>query len=336
MTTAARETFRLRAPTMDDLPAVTAVMNAHTRASMGIEEHTVERVRADWTEPHFALAQSARVVAAPDGRIVGYGALWDTIEPLLRAFASGYVHPDFEGQGIGTLLLEWAEARARQAVDRVPAGARYVLQASALSTYEPAQRLLAGSGMAHIRTFWEMRIDLDGAVPAPVWPGGLSVRPIHPETEARAYIAAFREAFRDHWGFADEPLDKVMEHWQHIMATDPDYDPTLWFAAFDGDEIAGVALCWPRAEGEPEIGWVGILGVRRPWRRRGLAEALLRHAFGALQARGSAAAGLGVDASNLTGATRLYERAGMRVHRRWDTYAKELRPGVDLLTPVGE
>jgi mycothiol synthase len=308
-------------------------MNAHTRVTMGIEEFTAASLQAEWTVPRFDLAQSARVVTTPEGRIVAYGSVWDNAELLLRAYADGFVHPDFEGQGIGTLLLEWAEARARQSVDRVPDGARYILQTDCVSTYDPARRLLEGFGMEHIRTFWEMRIDLSGDIPAPAWPEGIIVRPINPATEARAYIAAFREAFRDHWGFTDEPLDKVMEHWQHRMDTEPDYDPSLWFAAFDGSEIAGVALCWPKADGEPEVGWINILGVRRPWRKRGLAEALLRHAFREFQARGRTCAGLGVDSSNLTGATRLYEKAGMRVHRRFDSYAKELRPGADLLTP---
>lgn len=331
------ETFRLRAPTMDDLAAVVEVMNAHSLACQGIAEYTVERMRAEWTAPRFVLAESARVAAAPDGRIVGYAALWDTADVLVRAWADGYVHPDFEGQGIGTLLLAWAEARARQSLPRVPEGARYTLDASTVSAFEPAVRLFQEFGMAHIRTFWEMRIDLDGAIPEPVWPAGITVRPADPESELRAYIAAFRDAFRDHWGFvADEPLETVIEEWQHIIATDPDYDPSLWFAAFDGDEIAGVSMCWPQADGEPEVGWIAVLGVRRPWRKRGLALALLRHSFRAFQARGSAAAGLGVDSSNLTGATRLYEKAGMRVHRRYDTYSKELRPGVDLVTRAVE
>lgn len=333
------QAFRLRAPTMDDLAAVVDVMNAHTQACMGIAEFTVERMQSEWTSPRFELAESARVVTAPDGRIVGYAALWDTADVLVRAWADGYVHPAFEGQGIGTLMLEWAEARARQALHRAPEGARFTLDTSFVSTYEPARRLIEGyPGMTHIRTFWEMRIDLDAEIPAPVWPQGIAVRPINPDTEARAYIAAFRDAFRDRWGFvADEPFETVMEHWQHIMDTEPDFDPSLWFAAFDGDEIAGVALCWPKADGEPEVGWINILGVRRPWRKRGLALALLRHALRAFQERGQAAAGLGVDSSNLTGATKLYENAGMRVFRRFNTYSKELRPGVDLVTrTVGE
>jgi mycothiol synthase len=79
---------------------------------------------------------------------------------------------------------------------------------------------------------------------------------------------------------------------------------------------------------------VGTLGVRRPWRRRGVALALLQHSFGEFYRRGLRKAGLGVDASSLTGATRLYRKAGMRSDPayQYDLYEKELRPGEDLLT----
>jgi hypothetical protein len=40
--------------------------------------------------------------------------------------------------------------------------------------------------------------------------------------------------------------------------------------------------------------------------------------------------GLGVDADSLTGATRLYEKAGMHVVRELATYEKELRAGEEL------
>ncbi|MBD0349195.1 MAG: GNAT family N-acetyltransferase, partial [Thermoleophilia bacterium] len=100
------------------------------------------------------------------------------------------------------------------------------------------------------------------------------------------------------------------------------FDPALWFIAYDGDEIAGFSLCRPRESGDPDMGWVSVLGVRRPWRRRGLALALLRHSFVELHRRGKKRVGLGVDAENTTGALRLYERAGMHVDRRWDTWEK--------------
>ena len=82
------------------------------------------------------------------------------------------------------------------------------------------------------------------------------------------------------------------------------------------------------------MGWVDTLGVRRPWRRQGLAEALLYHSFRELRRRGRTSVGLGVDASSLTGATRLYEKAGMRAIRKFTRYEKELRPGTDLKTQM--
>jgi ribosomal protein S18 acetylase RimI-like enzyme len=71
-------------------------------------------------------------------------------------------------------------------------------------------------------------------------------------------------------------------------------------------------------------GFVGALGVSPAYRRRGLGLALLRHAFAEFRRRGETKVGLGVDAQNPTGATRLYDRAGMHVHSEDVAYAKEL------------
>jgi ribosomal protein S18 acetylase RimI-like enzyme len=102
------------------------------------------------------------------------------------------------------------------------------------------------------------------------------------------------------------------------------------FLAMDGDEIAGVNLCRPHAFDDSEIGWVGSLGVRRAWRKRGIGLALLRHSFNEFYRRGKRKVGLGVDAQNLTGALRLYENAGMHVHRAFDHYEKEMRAGIEI------
>lgn len=99
----------------------------------------------------------------------------------------------------------------------------------------------------------------------------------------------------------------------------------------DGDEIAGVALC---ADEKESGGWVHSLGIRRAWRRRGLALTLLQHAFADFVNRGIYKVFLGVDAQSLTGATRLYERAGMRVMLRSIHYEKELRGGRELSVEV--
>ena len=115
------------------------------------------------------------------------------------------------------------------------------------------------------------------------------------------------------------------EQWSERF-TRADFDPSLWFLAMDGEQIAGVVLC----AHHPDAGWVNTVGVRRPWRKRGLAMALLLHAFGEMYRRGERKISLGVDAQSLTGATRLYERAGMHPALEAAVYQKELRPGEDL------
>ena len=144
------------------------------------------------------------------------------------------------------------------------------------------------------------------------------------------------ETFRDHWGHVEAPEQEGFALWQHRRLHDSNYDPSLWFLAIDGDEIAGFSLCQQRTSEDPAMGWVNSLGVRRPWRRRGVAEALLYHSFGELRRRGQASIGLDVDASSLTGATRLYEKAGMSAIREFTRFEKELRPGSELKTQAIE
>ena len=189
-----------------------------------------------------------------------------------------------------------------------------------------ARALLEREGYAPARYFWRMTADLAAPPPPPAWPAGIAVRTVAAPADERAAYAALEEAFGDHWGH----VPTTFEAWQRRVKGES-FDPSLWFLAVAGEEVAGAALC--RQDGE--TGWVDSLGVRPAWRRRGLGLALLRHAFGEFHRRGWAQAVLGVDAANETGATRLYEGAGMRVDRQYAIYQKELRPG-NQLTPADE
>jgi ribosomal protein S18 acetylase RimI-like enzyme len=122
------------------------------------------------------------------------------------------------------------------------------------------------------------------------------------------------------------PLEESYEEWAHWSVEREGFDPTLWYLARAGGEIAGFVLCRV-SDTDSDCGWVSVLGVRRPWRRRGLGEALLRHSFHEFRARGLSRAALGVDASSPTGATRLYERAGMGVYRETVFYERRLERG---------
>jgi mycothiol synthase len=322
--------FTARPVTMEDLTTAVALFNACSLVQMGRETYTTEEIGAEWGLEDFDLDRSTQAVFAPDGKLVGYMEVWDTSAVPVSPWVWGRIHPDFEGLGLGTFLLEWAESRARQVFGRVQPEARVAMRCGHLSTHAPSQELLAGYGMIPTRSFWTMVIDLDGEPETAVFPPNIRITTLAEWGDLTAVLLASDDAFKDHWGYVEQPQEEMLSHWQKWLATDPGYDPALWYLALDGDEVAGVSLCRLKAHEDPNMGWVDTLGVRRPWRRRGIADALLRHSFRELYRLGQRAVGLGVDADSLTGATRLYEQAGMYVKRQFINYEKELRPGLDL------
>ncbi len=324
------EKFILRPGSMDDVEKAFALFEACSKHMIGKSETTLSHLRSEWTSPGFSLERSVRVVESSAGELVGYIEVWDTHSPPVSVWVWGRVHPKFEDQGIGTQLMQWAETRARQAIDRAPEKALVVMRSGTFSHYDPGRNLLIDQNMTFVRHFFTMAIEFEQNPKSAIWPDGITVRTMNGEEEFRDVVLADRDVFKDHWGFVEQPFDEEYDQWLHFIRNDDKFDPTLWYLAMDGDEIAGISLCREESDEDPDQGWVDVLGVRRPWRRKGLGLALLNHSFGELWRRGKKSAGLGVDASSLTGATGLYEKAGMRTIRQFDLYEKELRPGKDL------
>jgi mycothiol synthase len=320
---------------LDDAEAAAQLSNACAIELTGKPSLAAGEIRSDWQSPHFNSDTDSLAVFTPQGELAGYVEVWDS-EPHVHDFVSAEVHPQHRGQGIGTALARWAEQRAQQLLPLAPVGARVVLQQFKSGSDEAAARLLRAQGYEIARHNLRMAIEFDGPPPDPVVPDGLLIRPFIRGQEERALVMAMREEFRDHWGYVESAVEEDYRDWMHWMETNPTCDPSLLFVAVDGDEIAGTSLCQDATAEDPELGWIFGLGVRRPWRRRGLALALLRYSFGVLYRRGKRKVSLGVDAQSLTGATRLYERAGMRLERQYEIYEKELRPGTDLGTQAVE
>ncbi|MBF6590553.1 MAG: GNAT family N-acetyltransferase [Ktedonobacterales bacterium] len=310
--------YSTRAPQHDDIPAILALMAACDIAALGTADaYTTEDILDDWS--HLNLARDAWVLITPDGALAAYGTVIDYGHGQLHA--DGYVHPSHRGRGLGTALVRLTERRARDFIAAAPESARVVLGNGLLMEDEAARAILEREGYTLARAYWRMGIALDAPPPEVVWPVGISVRTFVRGQDDHPVFDAVQEAFSDHWGHVPRPFADWVRRFERS-----DFDPSLSLLAMEGSEIAGVALCAQR----PDMGWINTLGVRRPWRQRGLGLALLREAFGRLYARGERRVGLGVDAQSLTGATRLYERAGMRVTMRIASYQKELRPGRDL------
>ncbi len=329
--------YKARPVALADAEAVADLMDACSLELTGKKSADAGEIRSDWQLPHMNLATDTLAVLAPDGALVGAAELWDG-EPYVRNYVWAEVHPRHQGLGIGTAIARWAEERGRQLVPQAPAEARVVLWQFKLTADEAAGRLLRQQGYALTRYNLRMVIDLAGPPPEPVVPAGLTIRPFVRGQEERALVMAVREEFRDQWGNVEKPFDEDYQEWLHWMDTSPTCDTSLFFVAMDGEEMAGTALCHAVRPEDPELGWISALGVRRPWRRRGLALALLQHCFAALYGRGKRRVGLGVDAQSLTGATRLYEKAGMHADRlhQYSCYEKELRAGKELSTQAVE
>jgi mycothiol synthase len=257
-----------------------------------------EWIRNESLDPEHLL------VLETGGEVVGYFDVW---------LEGEVVDVDVAAPGIWDEALDAAENKAR------------ALGAKRVRTFfvegHELEELAAHRGYGRIRTSWTMEIEFGVEAPAePVVPEGIEIRPyVHPGDE-RAVYEAHVEAFADHWEYHTEPY----EQWRQFSVEARNFDPTLWFVAWAGDEVAGYALNYPERPGDPGYGFVGTLGVRRPWRRIGLGEALLRRSFAALHARGKRRVRLSVDAENPTGATRLYERVGMNVLRQSGTWQREL------------
>lgn len=307
--------YTLRQPEMDDLVAVTNLLSACSLAEYGTQDFTIEDIRGLWQQPGFSLTTDAWLVISPDGQIIGYGVLLFDYGQLVSYVR---VHPLHCGQGIATFLLRQTEERAGEMARHLTLECqtiRTVISGINLA----AHQLLEGQEYKMVRHFWRMEITLGQPPAAPLWPTGISVYTLAPDQDIHPIYQAVEEAFQDHWGYHPTPF----EEWEYYWRQRKYFDPSLWFIALDGAAVAGVALCCYRTG----VAWVSQLAVRRPWRHRGLGLALLHQAFSEFYQRGERTIGLTVDAENLTGATRLYEKAGMRAVRQLDHYEKALHPG---------
>jgi len=282
---------------------------------------TPEELTNDWKKESFNLERDAFLVETKDGRVVGYEEFGNEVEHI-QLYSDGYVHPEFKGLGIGTTLLRAVEVRAREDMQLADPDLRIFIRSTIDNKDEQGHSLHKTEGYFSIRYHWRMEIKLQEPPLAVTFPAGTELRPFVKDEHAVTVWQAQNESFRDHWG----SHDVTFEEFSQKLLDSTKFDPTLWAVAWDGNEVAGFSINRFRMG----IGWIGTLGVRRPWRKKGLGLALLQYSFGEFYKRGMTTIGLGVDASNPTGATRLYQRAGMYVASEFATYEKELRPGRNL------
>jgi mycothiol synthase len=310
--------YTVRPGKSEDLAAVGALARAVDMHDWGRLNTTDEEIAEQWSVPGLDLAADTWLIWS--GReLCGYAWLLARKDHC-ELDGWGVVHPEHRGRGLGAFLLEAVEARAAEHQALAPPGRRVVHRNDVAAPDRPAHDMLERRGFYLDRHFWRMDVGLGLEHPLDVLPPeGIEIRTFITGKDDRPVHAAFEEAFADH--YAHVPWS--FEDWTAMRIEGEGFDPSLWFLALDGEEIAG-ALAGRIID---DVGWVNTLGVRPHWRRRGIGEALLRRSFAEFHRRGIRMSSLYVDSQNETGATALYERVGMSVACQYDLYQKQLRAG---------
>lgn len=248
-------TLEFREAREEDAAAVAELCNAFERAVAG----EPEIVSADDILRYWRRESEARLVLH-DGRLVGFAFVQRRGE---RYDGDGWVHPHAFGRGVGTAIVDWIETRSR-------ALGSPEVRIGILSEDEAAACLLRRRGLEPIRSFFRMVIDLEVEPDPPEWPEGFDVATLAPGEE-HVLHEVLEDAFQDHWGHQYRPF----EEWMNARV----FEHELCFLVRAGCAVAAGAECKRELFG---MGWVDVLGTRREYRRRGLGDALLRHAFGEL------------------------------------------------------
>lgn len=314
--------FRIRPASLGDLPGIADLMNACDIADGDQPGNTPEELLVELNRTGFNPEVDAWVVERAEGDlVVGYGEIWNRSNHTILS-GDSYVHPSYRELGLGAYILEVMESRAKEHIPLAPPEIPVILRNGVSGADGIARQQHLNQGYSPVRYFWRMEALMGEAPPEPDWPPGLIIRNVIPDEDDRPVFDALEEAFVDHWG--DSPWD--FETWRRRRFEVEDFDPSLWSLALDGGEIAGVAISRFRGD----YGWISQLAVRRPWRRSGLGLALLLASMGEFYKRGLRKVGLTVDAQNPTGATRLYERAGMQMTNEYIVFEKTLPPGTSI------
>jgi ribosomal protein S18 acetylase RimI-like enzyme len=226
---------------------------------------------------------------------------------------SSFLLPQGRALGFWPAIVARNDERLRQIAATQPGIAERYYQGWATSKQAEWIAALNSQGYREVRHFNNMLHSLQDIREHPL-PAGFEVRPVRPEHmrpiwEAQRQVQAeLFEYFAEMWA------DERYEAW----ASDPSHSPQLWQVAWEGDQVAGMILNRIDAAENQALnrqrGYTEHIFIGKPWRKRGLAKALLSHSLHLLEAQGMREVELGVDAENASGAYAFYKDMGYQTY----------------------
>ncbi len=307
--------FVVRAPTMDDLKAITQLIITCDIADFGEPDYSTEDLLVEWGRPRFDLATDARIIVTSQQQIIGYTDVY--FEPR-GAFISPNTCacPAYNRRELEQWLVQLSEQRACEYFSLPTSREGVEPEIWTISCTDAANQLFEKRSYTPVKYSWRMEIEMHEPPPVPTWPDSFTLRTFVREQDERIVHSTIQEAFSDLSGHIYHPF----EEWESWSLKRSDFDPSLLFIVMEENEIVATALCFE----DSLRGWIRQLAVRRPWRKRGLGLQLLYHIFGEFYRRDKRKVGLSVDSQNATGATHLYNRAGMHIVQQMVTYKRKL------------
>jgi ribosomal protein S18 acetylase RimI-like enzyme len=309
-----------------DFAAMLAVIAASKEADDIERTESIERIAHNYRHLQNCDPYRDMLFAEVDGKVVGYSRVWwaQTSDGKRLYTSFVFLMPEWRHKGIRRCMLRQNERRLREIAAGHPHDWERWFSAWASEGEEHWESLLIDAGYRAVRHGFEMvRPDLEEIPELPL-PEGLDVRPATKD-HYRAIFDAAKDAFHDSWEYSDDWwTDEEFESWQE----EPEFQPELWQVAWANGQVAGMVLNFVRHDENEEYkrkrGYTETICVRRPWRRRGLARALIARSFEMLKGQGMTEAALGVDTENPNGALRLYEGMGFRPVKRDSLYRKRM------------
>lgn len=307
--------FVTRPATLQDAEAIAAINVEIELARLGVSESAAVDVLDFWQDHDVNLESDTLAVTTPTGELIGYTSVARTRRGMILD-ANTTIHLSYQQQPIGAYLLQFVEERARALLNAYPETPRTLYTWSLTGDMS---NLLAQEGFKVESSDYRMRILFEEPPTAPRPIEGVTIRPFIPGQEERAIYNVVAETFPDIDGEPYRPYDAWYEG---MFEKNSSADPSMFYVAIADGEVVGVTLC--RIYPQEHSGHVSQVGVRRPWRKRGIAFTLLATAFNEYYRRGVREVLLDMDSTNQTGAWDLYHRAGMHIRSQVDYMTKEL------------
>lgn len=310
-----------RPPTLDDLEALAA----HLKRVDAAENLDFVPGIETWSwllgQPDIDLQRDLIVGVDDQGQIVADAGSWfSSTQQGSRAWV--WFDADPKHDGVKPALARWAHGRASQQLTKAEPGVPRFIRIPVEEHRESHRSHIEALGLEPARSFVEMRRSLEELPEPRTTPSGLRVI-LWDDAMNEAVRLASNSSFADHWG----SLPMNAEQWQAMFADSGTFRRDLSFLAVtETNDVASMSLCEVDAEDDPNLLWVNRVGTIPAARRLGLATILISRSMQAAAAASLSEAGLDVDETSHTDATKVYERLGYAFTKRSIHYIEDLDP----------